>query len=59
MGKRNSNRREQTQKDTAVSRVRAVQELRRSNAAQPIPSSKRYNRSTVRNAAQRGIYLED
>lgn len=46
--------RPQTQKDTANARVRRVQELRRSNASEPIPSRSKYDRNDYRRAAQAG-----
>lgn len=52
MGKR-INSRPQTQKDRSLERVRAVQGLRFSNAAEPIPSGRRYSRSDFRNDIQR------
>ena len=48
------NRRPQMQKDRALSRVQAIQDLRRSNAAGPIPSGARYDRNKFRKADQRG-----
>lgn len=45
--------REQAQKDRSLERVRMVQGLRMSNAAEPIPSGRRYDRSKVRNVVQR------
>lgn len=53
MGRKSTNRREQTQKDRSLDRVRMVQGLRMSNAAEPIPSGRSYNRATFRNAVQR------
>lgn len=52
MGKRQS--RPQAQKDRATARVNRVQELRRSNAAGPIPSGRRYDRNGFRRLAQAG-----
>lgn len=58
MGRKTAtNRRPQTQKDRAM--ARAIQELRRSSAAGPIPSKAKYNRAIARNASQRGIWMED
>jgi hypothetical protein len=57
MSKRNV--RPQTQKDRNLGRVRSVQELRRSNAAGPIPSGARYDRNTFRTLAQRGKWDSD
>lgn len=45
--------REQAQKDRSLERVRMVQGLRMSNAAEPIPSGRSYNRAKVRNDVQR------
>jgi hypothetical protein len=61
MGKRRNIRdnRPQTQKDREASRVRRVQELRRSNASEPVPSGARYDRNAFRNATQRGQWGED
>ena len=56
MGKRTGNLRAQAQKDRSLSRVRAVQELRRSNAAEPIPSGRKYDRNAFRRNSQRGIW---
>lgn len=57
MGKRSAtNRRDQAQKDRAVQRV---QELRRSNAAQPERNRLKYDRNDFRKGFQRGRYEED
>jgi hypothetical protein len=53
------NTRPQTQKDRNLGRVRSVQELRRSSAADPIPSGARYDRNDFRNLAQRGLWDSD
>lgn len=45
--------RAQAQKDRSLERVRMVQGLRMSNAAEPIPSGRKYDRSKVRNDVQR------
>lgn len=61
MGKRPTNRREQTAKGREVNlNVRRVQGLRFSNAAGPHISGARYDRSSFRNAMQRGQFdLDD
>lgn len=45
--------REQAQKDRSLERVRMVQDLRRSNAAEPIPSGREYSRNDHKRAVQR------
>lgn len=61
MGKRPTNRREQTSKGREVSlKVRQVQGLRFSNAAGPHIRGDRYDRAQFRNMAQRGQFdLDD
>lgn len=57
MGRKPSNRREQTSKGREVSlHVRATQGRRFSNAAGPHISGERYSRAETRNAMQRGDF---
>jgi hypothetical protein len=46
--------RPQAEKGRDVSRINRVLDIRRSNAAEPIPSGARYNRAEFRKRAQRG-----
>lgn len=59
MSKRPTNRRAQTEKGRDMSRINRVLDIRRSNAAGPIPSGARYDRNEFRNRAQRGQWEED
>lgn len=60
MGKRPTNRREQTTKGREVNlSVRRVQGLRFSNASGPHIRGDRYDRAQFRNQAQRGVWDED
>lgn len=51
---RKTNSRPQNQKDRA--KTRAIQELRRSNAAEPIRNRARYDRNDFRRASQSGAW---
>jgi hypothetical protein len=48
--------RPQNPKNRAMGRIYRVQELRRSNAAEPIPSRNRYDRNDFRRNIQRGVW---